>query len=311
MSSTNTDTSPPTLVSTSALAKRLDLPVKAVFGILRDRGWIERIGEHWRLTGKGQFEGGDYVKSKKYGEYIGWPEATAQHPVFDSLLNRPLSAQSLGAECGISAQRCNALLTELGWQTPFHQGWSITSLGKSLGGLEQEDAATGIPYTVWPKSLLEHPQLLHAIHYLQPLAKTRENNDTNRNTQIDGAQQTLGLESPRENTGPFLCMDGHLSTHREDFAVDNWLYVMGVAHAYQRSLADDALGCADFYIPAAHLHIECWHSQNNAKALSQKLARIDYYKDSGLAYIELSEEDCQSLDQVLPRQLRKHGITLR
>ena len=66
------------LLSTSALAKKLDLPAKTIFELLVAKGWIERVGDLWKLTGKGQFEGGDYVTSKKFGEYIGWLESVIE-----------------------------------------------------------------------------------------------------------------------------------------------------------------------------------------------------------------------------------------
>ena len=41
------------LLSTSALAKKLDLPAKTIFELLVAKGWIERVGDLWKLTGKG------------------------------------------------------------------------------------------------------------------------------------------------------------------------------------------------------------------------------------------------------------------
>ena len=79
------------LISTTAIAKHFDLTAKTVFNFLLEKSWIDRAGDHWRLTGKGEFEGGEYVGSKKYGEYIGWPVTITDHSVFNELLDLPIT----------------------------------------------------------------------------------------------------------------------------------------------------------------------------------------------------------------------------
>ena len=104
--------------------------------------------------------------------------------------------------------------------------------------------------------------------------------------------------------------DGHTLDHAEDLLVDNWLYLMDVTHAYQRELAEESLGACDFYLPLAHVHIECWHENTSAAALAQKLARLDYYKENELAYFEINAQDLTRLDAVLPKRLLRFGITV-
>ncbi len=43
-------------LSTTALAKKLDIPTQQLFATLKDYGWIQRQGEQWLLTNKGEFE---------------------------------------------------------------------------------------------------------------------------------------------------------------------------------------------------------------------------------------------------------------
>ena len=73
------------MISTTALAKHFDLPAKTLFTFLTEKSWINRIDNHWRLTGKGEFEGGEYINSKKYGEYIGWPQNIVDHSIFQEI----------------------------------------------------------------------------------------------------------------------------------------------------------------------------------------------------------------------------------
>ena len=85
---------------------------------------------------------------------------------------------------------------------------------------------------------------------------------------------------------------------------------MSVVHAYRWPLADQVMGCCDFYLPQANLHIECWQLHEEAASISQKLLRIDHYKKQHLAFLELKSEDLNRLDNVLPKLLLKHGITV-
>ena len=56
-------------LSTTALAKKLDIPTQQLFATLKDYGWIERANESWILTQKGEFEGGSYHNSRRFGAY--------------------------------------------------------------------------------------------------------------------------------------------------------------------------------------------------------------------------------------------------
>ncbi len=40
-------------VSTTALARKLDIPTQQLFATLRDYGWIRRSGDNWVLLPKG------------------------------------------------------------------------------------------------------------------------------------------------------------------------------------------------------------------------------------------------------------------
>lgn len=292
------------LISTSALAKKLDLPAKVLFESLQDKGWIERINNNWKLTGKGQFEGGDYVFSKKYGEYIGWPESVLEHVIFSELFNRPLRTRVIGRELNISAHRFNALLAELGWQKKFHRGWVLTTMGRLLDGEEQEDEESGVPYTLWPRTILDNPRLQTALAAIQTTTEKRLSESRD-----DSNQQTLDFNTP-ETPISLKGLDGHQLDHMEDLILDNWLYLMDVPHAYQRELPDPSLGSCDFYLPAAHLYIECWHAKDVGADLSNKLARLEYYQTQKLAYFEVSADDLLKLDTVLPKLLLKYGITV-
>jgi hypothetical protein len=61
-------------ISTTALAKSLNIPAKDLFANLVELGFIEKDGESWVLTQEGEKIGGVYKESPQYGKYIVWPE---------------------------------------------------------------------------------------------------------------------------------------------------------------------------------------------------------------------------------------------
>ena len=73
-------TAPPKKLSTTALAKLLEMDSKQLFELLVERKWMVREkkpdGSNVnKLTAKGEFEGGEYLESKKFGTYIVWPDS--------------------------------------------------------------------------------------------------------------------------------------------------------------------------------------------------------------------------------------------
>jgi len=61
-------------VSTSALAKQLNMNAKDLFSKFMESGWIIKNGDNWELTPAGFQKGGVYKETPKYGKYIAWPE---------------------------------------------------------------------------------------------------------------------------------------------------------------------------------------------------------------------------------------------
>ena len=300
------------LISTSALAKQLEIAPRNLFELLVDKGWIERHGKQWKLTGKGQFEGGDYVNSQKYGEYIGWPESILEHKIFSELFKRPLRTRVIAADIGLSAHRLNAILAERGWQRRFHRGWVLTEEGKKIGGIESEDDEVGVPFTLWPRAILDNPWLLRVLdaHRQTINAIASDNNASSNANDEKQLQSELNLEGSGIQSYRFSTLDGREVNCREDQLVCDWLYTMGVTHSYRYALENGDLGYADFYVPQQQVFIEVWHRETNNVDLKKKLARIDYYRKNARNLIEIEEEIIFKLDHELPKALLKYGITV-
>ena len=116
--------------STSQIAKKMGIPSRELFGLLKNSSWIKRGDKGWLLTSKGEFEGGRYVESEKYGQYIVWPEVIVQHPMLqDAPKDLVISASSIGKEFGVSGRYINHVLADLGYLQPGVKGWRLTPQG--------------------------------------------------------------------------------------------------------------------------------------------------------------------------------------
>ena len=287
----------PQKISTSALAKVLDMPSQQLFATLKDYGWIRKLEEGWSLSSKGEFEGGEYVHSKRYGRYIVWPEELASHPLLLALEDsRHISATVIGKTIGLNAREVNRILSELGWIKHGFQGWELTLAGEQQGGIQLENDSSGIFYVVWPQDIQNNEVLSKQLKfsaevYAVPAAKSDD--------MFAKQSQYRGL-------------DGRQHISKAHLQISHWLYMAGIAHACQRELpfvAEDSPQplMADFYLPAHQLYIECWDDAEGS-TLTQRMQRKDIYQQYGCAVIDIEKEELEQLDEVLTRQLRKQGI---
>lgn len=284
------DSSAARKISTSALARELQVEVQQLFSTLKDYGWIRKVDEGWVLTGKGEFEGGEYVHSKRFGRYIVWPVELVEHPLLQALEdNRRLSAAVLGKRHELNAREVNRLLAELGWIKHTMQGWELTEQGRKEGGLQLENEQSGIFYIVWPVAIDEHPVLQRQLELAAKAHQVAPKDDL---------FESLSL----------VAVDGHQHSNVMQLQVCHWLYMAGITHACQRQLPVAEPMCADFYLPAYHLYIDCWPADANGKSLAKKMQRKETYKRLGVAAIDIEPQHLQQLDEYLTRQLRKLGV---
>lgn len=286
-------------MSTSALARQLGLPNRDLFTLLKELGWIKHSDEGWLLTGKGEFEGGQYVHSDRFGRYIVWPESILEHTGFQNASgDMVISASSVGNAFDVSGRYMNHVLHELGWIKPGIKGWRITEAGQGLGGVEIEDEETCIPYVKWPPDLIKNKVLEHAL---------ANSYGTLAEEIPPAAGDDLFASQPTQQcTG----IDGHPFEQPALAAICNWLYYAGLSHACGRIIPGSNEHAADFYLPSGNLYIEYWGEQGVSGSLSGKLAKKEFLEAQGLPLIELQKEDIAHLDEVLPRELFRHGITV-
>jgi hypothetical protein len=104
--------------------------------------------------------------------------------------------------------------------------------------------------------------------------------------------------------------DGHLVRSKAEVLIDNWLYMTGIVHAYERRLPIEEEVYCDFYVPAGKVYIEYWGLENDPKYLARKQAKQDLYRKYQLNLIELNDEHMRNVDDELPKLLLKFGVVV-
>lgn len=288
-------------LSTTALARKLDIPAQQLFATLRDYGWIQRTETSWVLTQKGEYEGGSYQTSKRYGSYIVWPESLEQHPLLQAIESsqRITAAAMCRYYPRLHARQINRALAELGLQHHSILGWELTTLGRAWGGLQEESVSSGAFYVTWPNDIIDNPVV----------------------------QRELGLQSeqmpaqaPSDEIEPDLfassngsvefnhAIDGHRLQSYLQTGVCNWLYLAQLAHACHRALPTEELVYADFYVPAGNIYIDCWEEEAAPGELSGRFRKREIYRELELRHLEINANDYDKLDEVLGRGLLAFGI---
>lgn len=271
-------------ISTSRLAKSAGIDSRQLFARLVERQWITRTVKegknHYALTAKGEFEGGEYQTSDKFGTYIVWPQTLLQHRLLQDMEQPRLSASAIAKHAGLSARLVNLLLQELGWIEPLANGWQTTQLGQRQDGQNRE-TQEGASYVSWPESLLQQPQLMQMLAQL----------DIEHIT--DFALDGRGVSDAGER---LLC---------------NWLYLHRLHFAMRRQLKDDCV--ADIVLPDHALVIQYWGNRpddRSASALQHKLAAPEAITAAGFRLLEVQPQAILPLDKLLTRELQKAGIRL-
>ena len=282
-------------ISTSQLAKAKGLVAKNLFSELAEAGYIIRDNKEWLLTDIGKAAQGEYKQPSQFGQYIVWPEALEiiTTPLFDG---KKLSATQISTHFKLSSQKINQILDELGWINKAVKGWKVSQSGSRLGGVQKEDSRTGIPYVIWDETVLKNSSLLHSVNEITGInaeVKSTDNSVSNFRQKFEAKHRAA---------------DGHYVRSKAEMLIDNWLYMAGIVHAYERKLPiEEDLYC-DFYLPTGKVYIEFWGLEDDPKYASRKKIKQDLYTKYGFNLIELNDNDVQNLDDVLPRMLLKFDI---
>ncbi len=277
-------------VSTSALAKLGEIPVQQLFSVLKDYTWIRKTDDGWALTAKGEFEGGSYVNSKRYGRYIVWPTSLLDHPLFQAIdSNKLLSAAALGRAEGFSGREINRMLVEIAWLKPSSRGWELTAQGVKEGGQVFESQQSSLSYVLWPEDIRHRPGFKDIVSAC-------------RGDEVDvgGVFANSGNE--------LLSIDGKACKNRAHWSLAQWLYLAGIRYAMYRPLPVGECLISDFYLPDSGVYIEYWDAEDHSDAISARMRRAELCKKLGFSVLDVHPEDIANIDDYLNRHLQNLGV---
>ena len=290
-------------ISTTSLSKISGTPTKELFAKLLDLGFIEKSNDNWQLTEKGKNHGGECKESKQYGKYIVWPESLEVgddlNKVDDKKSNKLITSTAIGKHFELSANKTNYILSELGWIEKWLKGWHLTEQGKKQGGIQAEDRKSGIPFVRWSEAITQSKALIETIEHIKGTAQEKKQLDK-KSAEEKGFRDKFKAKH--------RAADGHVVRSKAEMLIDNWLYMAGIVHAYERKLPIEEDVYSDFYIPTGKVYIEYWGYENDQKYLSRKKQKIEIYNKYEFNLIELKDKDVQNLDDILPRLLLKYGV---
>jgi hypothetical protein len=281
--------------SRSGLAEKLNMSLKELTQLMLSGGWIVETDKGLELTAKGEFEGGKYRQSSKYGQYIVWPELIVKHALLRDIDDVMVAVSQLLKNTQIPARLFNRLLAELGWISAFSKGWKITVQGAEQGGEQYEDDSSGIPYVKWPRALLTNTNVICAL-----------------NTLSCSAGSPLTSNQVLKNRQSISTLNGLMVDNIGQAKIANWLYLLGFNASYQREfiIADKPSVNVDFYLPKYRLAIDYWPESLKPLQLSHKLYKQEFYGSLGFNVVEINYQQLADLDQVLSRELLHLGISV-
>lgn len=289
-------------ISTTRLSKSLNVNSRELFKELSSQKLIYRKNDTWCLTKKGQEYGGETITSKSYGEFVVWPPDFDPFHMETANKTELLNATAIGKVVNLSSQKVNLILSEIGWSEKAIKGWSVTSLGKKVGGVQFEFHAGG-SYVMWPKQILDNKSLLSSM-----------NNQESDNPDLSVSNsEDLNWSDFRKKFPPnYRTRDGHVVRSRAEVIIDNALYYHRITHAYERKLPVQEEVYSDFYIPSHNggkaVYIEYWGMLDDQKYANRKKIKRDIYAQNELNLIEIDDKHIENLDDYLPKMLLKFGI---
>ncbi|NOJ21727.1 glycerol kinase [Vibrio coralliilyticus] len=282
-------------ISTTALAKLRQTDAKQLFQELKLAGYINRSEDAWVLTELGEKFGGEYVQHQKFGQFIVWPENLLIDTAATS--GKSLSASQIGERFSLNAKKINQLLQELGWLQKVNAGWEVTANGLKVGGYQREDKESGNHFAVWHDSIIRNKRLKQSV--IEFSGQDAEAHATDRS--ISSFRQKFEAKH--------RTLDGHYVRSKAELKIDNWLYMNGIVHAYDRQLPIEEDVLSDFYLPTGKVYLQYWGRDTGVFPENEKADIKRIYEQHQFDLIEVEPDDIDKLDDVLPAKLREFGIS--
>lgn len=273
------------MISTSALAKQMDIPSKVLFQRFERAGYLMRCDNQWVLTALGLSAGGETTVHTQYGRYVVWPE--------NLLLAEPdelLSARELAKSLTISEYELRQLLLQLGWLEQGAGGLVLTPEGRRIGAGQRLFPSGPVSY--WP----------HELAKLAPFKRVL-NTYLATDAEATSTHKSVKAFQHRFNSR-YRTMSGHWVAQLSHLRFANWLYLHEINFAFEQPWPESPELISDFFIPSLALYIEILDGDNEEQ--QQRLAQFQQHAHHYLV-ITAAEIDAGSV-QLMPK-LRAMGLS--
>ena len=297
------------MYNTTEIARDYDMPAKELFEILDDWGLISRNeDDKWEATALGERFGATMIDNPKYGLQLKWSKKLNLDRVERTLHKELLSSTQIGQKFNVSAQKVNKIFQELAWVENGVEGWMLTEAGSNNGGVEFE-ASNGTLYVKWSQEILNNRGLLGWV-------KADEKVESPPSSKTHSVKPST-IQKLNEKYPPTVrTTDGHMVRSLSESKMDDWLYLNGIVHAYERVLPtkDGKRNLVpDFFVPSAArpgahgVFIEFWGMTGDEEYEKKRKEKIRLYKENGYEanLIEIFPDHLKDLDTFLSKELLK------
>jgi len=206
------------------------------------------------------------------------------------------SAKEIAKKFDKNAKDVNEVLLNLGFIKKCDNGYNVTDVGRYYGGMQ--NFYMGKASVRWDERLLCNENFIDEITKSGKKALEKEQKEHNEK------------DFREKFKAEYRTNDGRYVRSRAELVIANWLFAEGIAYAYEKRVPIKEDIYCDFYIPKGKVYIEFWGYVDDEAYIKRKEQKIELYKKYGLNLIEIDNDKIGNLDDYLPKELLKFGVSL-
>lgn len=202
------------------------------------------------------------------------------------------TAKEIAKKFDKNAKDVNLALLNLGFIKKCDNGYNVTDVGKYCGGMQ--NYYMGRASVRWDERIVCNENFIDEITKIGEKALEKE--------QKEDFREKFKAE--------YRTNDGHYVRSRAELVIANWLFAEGIVYAYEKRVPLKEDIYCDFYIPKGKIYAWFWGLEDDDAYLKRKEKKIELYKKYDLNLIEIDSDKIGNLDDYLPKELLKFGVSL-
>ena len=203
-----------------------------------------------------------------------------------------LTSKEIAKKFDKNAKDVNLALLNLGFIKKCDNGYNVTDIGKYYGGMQN--------YYMGRASVRWDERIVYNENFVDEITKFG----------VKVAKEEQKEDFREKFKAEYRTSDGHYVRSRAELVIANWLFVEGIAYAYEKRVPIEEDIYCDFYIPKGKVYIEFWGLEDDEAYIKRKEKKIELYKKYNLNLIEIDNNTINNIDDYLPKELLKFGVSL-